>query len=53
MVPGNGELAERGGVARVGQKVVEPDRVVRHERGPDDGAQVELDQDGGRIGSDA
>ena len=53
IIPWNGELAERGVVACVGHIVVEPDGFGRHERGTDERAQVELDQEGGRIRSDA
>ena len=53
LIPWNGELAERAGVALVGHIVVEPGGSARHERGIDKRAQVELDQEGGRIRSDA
>ncbi len=52
LIPWNDELAERGIVARIGHIVVEPGAFVRHERGTDERAQVELDQECGRVSSD-
>ena len=52
LIPWNDKLAKRGVVAHVGHVVVEPGAFVRHETGTDERAQVELDQEGGRVSID-